>query len=376
MAEKRDYYDILGINKSASKDEIKSSYRKLAKKYHPDNKDTGDELKFKEVQEAYDVLYDDQKRATYDQFGHAAFDQNGGNPGGNPFGGGFSGFSEAGDIFGDIFSSMFGGGRSSRTNAGPTRGNDTIVRVKVDFMDAILGRDITLNLDIDETCSSCHGTGGKNPDSVKTCPHCNGRGYVRVQKRSIFGMVESQETCPHCLGKGKIVTDKCPDCGGKGYKRVKKEIPVHILAGIKSGQQVRIGGLGERGSNGGPNGDLFVEVIVKPHPLFKREGNDIHLDMPIDFVDACLGCKVDVPTVYGEMSLTIPAGTQPNHVLKMKGQGVKDLRTGKPGDQYIHLDIKMPTSLSKKEKQLLEEYRNQTSPNDSTINKFIKKFKK
>ena len=376
MADKRDLYETLGVNKSASKDEIKSAYRKLAKKYHPDNHETGNAEKFKEVQEAYDILYDDQKRSAYDQFGFAAFEQGAGQPGSNPFEGGF-GFGDGGVDLGDIFSSFFGGGsRRQRANAGPRRGNDAVIRVKVDFMDTILGRDIEIPLTVDETCQACGGSGAKSASDIKSCPQCNGMGYVRVQRRSLFGMVEQQETCPRCNGRGKIISSPCPNCGGKGYNRVKKNIKVHIIAGINNGQQIRVQGLGERGVNGGPNGDLFVEVNVKPHQYFKRDGNDIHLNVPIDFVDAILGTSVDVPTVYGEATLNIPAGTQPGQIFRMRGQGVKDLRSGRPGDQYVHLDIKMPTSLSREQKELLTKYRDGTKKDDSLLAKFKKMFKK
>ena len=377
MADKRDYYEVLGINKNASKDDIKSSYRKLAKKYHPDNKETGNEAKFKEVQEAYDVLYDDQKRSAYDQFGHAAFEQAGSNPGGNPFQGGFGGgFADMNVDLGDIFSTFFGGPRRSRNTTGPRRGNDAIMRIKIDFMDAVLGKDVVLNLTVDEKCPKCNGTGAKSPNSIQTCPHCHGMGRVRVQRRSILGMVETEEVCPHCGGSGKIITDKCTECGGQGYKRVKKDVKVHVLAGINSGQQIRVTGMGERGSNGGENGDLYVEVIVKEHAYFKRDGNDIHVNVPLDYVDAILGTSVDVPTVYGDATLNIPAGTQPNQVLRMRGQGIKDLRSGKPGDQYIHLDIKMPTTLTKEQKDLLTKLRATQNDSDRLINKFKKMFKK
>lgn len=375
MAEKRDFYEVLGVNKNAAKDQIKSAYRKLAKVYHPDNKETGNEQKFKEVQEAYDILYDDQKRSAYDQFGHAAFDQNAG--GGNPFqGGGFGGFGDGVDL-GDIFSSFFGGGSRRQANPqGPRRGNDAIMRVKIDFMDAIMGRDINLSINVDETCSKCNGSGAKTSSDIKTCPHCNGKGFVKVQRRSLFGVIENTETCPHCGGSGKIITNKCPDCGGKGYVNKKKDIKVHILAGINEGQQIRVSGMGERGINGGPNGDLYVEIMIKPHPYFKRDRNDIHINVPLDIVDAALGIKVDIPTVYGDVTLNIPAGTQPNQVLRMKGQGVKDLRSGKPGDQYVHLDVKVPTSLNKEQKKNLEGFKKASNENESFFKKFLKNFKK
>ena len=375
MADKRDYYDVLGVSKNASKDDIKSAYRKLAKKYHPDNKETGDEAKFKEIQEAYDILYDDQKRSTYDQFGHAAFEQAGSNPGANPFqGGGFGGF---GDL-GDIFNQFFGGGSRQRGNpTGPRRGNDVIKRVKIDFMDAINGRDIEIPIEVDEQCPTCHGTGAASPSDVQQCSQCQGRGYVSVRRQSLFGAVTSQETCPTCGGTGKIIKEKCKDCGGKGYIHKKKNIKVHVPPGIKEGQQIISRGNGERGYNGGPNGDLYIEILVKEHSYFKREGNDIELDIPLDFADACLGCKIDVPTVYGDMTLTIPAGSQPNQVLRMKGCGVKDLRSGKPGDQYVKLNIKVPTSLTKKQKELLEGFKDETNKKDENLfAKFKKLFKK
>ena len=377
MASKRDYYEVLGVSKSASKDDIKSSYRKLAKKYHPDNKETGDEAKFKEVQEAYDILFDDQKRSAYDQFGHAAFEQTGGGPGGNPFSG-FGGF-EGGDInLGDIFSSFFGGGqrRSAARNSGPMRGEDILMRLKVDFMDAINGKDETISFDFDDDCPNCHGSGAETPSDVKTCPNCKGRGTVSRATRTLFGTVNTETTCPDCGGRGKIISKKCSTCGGQGYKRVKKETKIHIPAGINNGQQIRLQGMGGAGVNGGPHGDLYVEIIIKEHAFFKRERNDIHLTIPLDFVDAVLGTKIEVPTVNGDMMMTVPEGTQPGQILRLKGQGVKDLRTGKPGDQYVHLDIKAPTSLSRKQKEALEAYREASKKDESLFDKFKKKFKK
>ena len=352
MAEKRDYYEVLGVKKSASKDEIKSAYRKLAKEYHPDNKETGDEAKFKEVQEAYDVLYDDQKRQAYDQFGHSAFEQAGGNPGANPF----DGFGGQGFDFSDIFSGIFGGGRA-RNNAGPHKGNDRITRIKVNFMDTINGKDVTFPYTYDEVCDHCHGSGAENQSDVKTCPTCHGTGFVKVQRRSIFGVMESQETCSQCGGKGKIVTNKCSKCRGEGYVRKKIDLAVHIPAGISDGQQIFVSGKGDRGYNGGQNGDLYVEIVVKPHEFFTRQGNDIHINVPLDFVDACLGTIIDVPTVYGQEKLKINEGTQPNTILKMSGKGVKDLRTSRPGDEYVHLQLKTPTSLTREQKEILEKLR-------------------
>ena len=372
MATKRDYYEVLGVSKGASKDDIKSAYRKLAKQYHPDiNKAPDAEAKFKEVQEAYDVLYDDNKRATYDQFGHAAFEQ-GNNAGG--FGGqGFSG-NGFGDInLDDIFSSFFGGGssrrRSNKTRA--SRGEDALMRVKVSFMDAINGKNITLNLTFDEMCDACHGQGGE----TTTCTNCGGSGYVIGQRQSFFGMMQTQETCPLCGGKGKIINHRCNKCDGKGYNKVKKSFDVKIPAGINNGQQIRLAGKGSRGHNGGPNGDLYLEIVVEKHRNFERDGNDIHISIPLSFVDAALGTSIEVPTVYGSVELKIPESTQPSQIFKLKGKGVKDMRSGNPGDQYVHLDIKTPDKLNKKQKELLKEFQSEQG-NDSWFSRFKNAFKK
>ena len=374
MASKRDYYEVLGVSKNASKDDIKSAYRKLAKKYHPDNKETGDEAKFKEVQEAYDILYDDNKRAAYDQFGHAAFEQNGGaGPGaGGPFGG-FGADVDLGDLFGSIFG---GGGRRARGNVGPQRGDDVLMRIKVDFMDVVNGKDQDISFDYDEDCPHCHGSGADSPSDIKTCNTCHGKGTVTRQTRSLFGMVTNEYICPECNGKGKTVSKKCRDCNGNGYKRIRKNIKIHVPGGINNGQQIRVSGMGEHGINGGAHGDMYVEVNVRPHQYFKRDGNDIHIEVPIDFIDAILGRKVDIETVYGLESLQIPAGTQVNTVLKMKGKGIKDLRTQKPGDQYVHLQIKIPTSLNRKQKEALESYQSNSEAKDNSFDKWKKGFKK
>ena len=375
MAEKRDFYEVLGVSKSATKDEIKSAYRKLAKVYHPDNKQTGDEAKFKEIQEAYDILYDDQKRQTYDQFGHAAFDQSaGGGAGGfNGFQGGF------GDVdLGDLFGSFFGGGRArSRGNSnGPRRGNDTLQRVEISFIDSINGKKVKLTVNYDQTCSKCNGTGAKDSSSIKTCSKCNGRGSIVRQQQTIFGVMQSETTCPDCGGTGKVVAEKCSECLGKGYKRVKSELDVNIPAGITNGQQIRIAGKGERGYNGGPNGDLYLEVIVKQHEYFTRQGNDIHINVPIDLVTACLGAKITVPTVYGDIEVNVPEGTQPNAILKVKGKGVKELNSSNYGDQYIHLQVKTPTKLSSEQRKLLTKFSEVTPKSESVFEKFINKFKR
>lgn len=361
MATKRDYYEVLGVSKTATKDEIRSAYRKLAKKYHPDiNHDPDAPKMFEEVQEAYDVLSDDTKRAQYDQFGQAAFEQGASTGGAGPFG---SGFSSAGfgDIdLGDIFSSFFGGGgrrqQSSRASSGPRKGQDKLTRIKISFMDAVLGTKVKLNVSYDEPCEHCHGTGAESPSDIATCPRCGGSGVIMSQQRTIFGVMQSQTVCPECGGTGKKVKTPCHECGGAGYNHVRKDIPVNVPAGIASGQQIRVTGKGERGINGGPNGDLYVEVVVADHPQFKRNGNDVHLEVPLSFVDCALGCEIEVPTVYGTVTVSVPEGTQPDQVLRVKGRGIKDLRTQVPGDEYIHVKVETPTKLSKAQKDLLKQF--------------------
>lgn len=385
-AQKRDYYEVLGVNKTATQDEIKSAYRKLAKMYHPDNKETGDAEKFKEATEAYSVLSDENKRKTYDQFGQAAFDQNSG--GTNPFSGsGFDGFNFNGGDFGDLNDILqgmfggfgFGGGRSRSSSRGynqPSRGDDTLMRVRIKFMDAVNGTKITIPLNYEETCPDCHGTGAKNGTAYDTCPDCHGSGRVITQQRTIFGMMQSESQCPRCNGTGKIIRDKCDKCGGKGYIKVKKDIDITIPKGINDGQQIRVAGKGARGANGGENGDLYIEVIVQPHDEFKRDGNDIHLTVPIDFVDVCLGTTIVVPTINGDCSVEVPAGTQPNAILRLKGKGVKDLRSDRYGDQYVHLSVRTPSKLSKEQKELLIKFKQLSGNNENWFDKFKKAFKK
>lgn len=350
---KRDYYDVLGVNKNSSPDEIKSSYRKLAKKYHPDlNKEPGAEEKFKEVQEAYDVLSDSNKKAQYDQFGHAAFDQNAGFGGGQ---GGFGGFQDV-DL-GDIFGSFFGGGSRRRQRSGPTRGSDTLMQIRISFMDAIMGKTIVVPVTYDETCSHCSGSGAEKSSDIETCPECRGSGQVSAVQQTIFGTMQTQRTCSRCSGSGKIIKNKCPHCAGKGFNRVKKDIEVTIPAGINNGQQIRVPGKGERGLNGGPNGDLFIEVSVMSSKDFKRDGNDIHVNIEISMVEAALGTTVEVNTVYGKVDLQIPEGTQCNQTLKIRGKGVKDVRNPSIiGDHFVHVIVKTPTKLSSEQRKLLEEF--------------------
>ncbi len=349
MANKRDPYEVLGVSKNASADEIKSSYRKLARKYHPDlNKEEGAEAKFKEVQEAYEILSDPDKKAKYDQFGYAAFDQQGG------FGGG--GFGDFGDVdLGDIFGSFFGGGaRRSRQSTGPSRGDDVLKRVRISFMDSINGKTIDLDLNLDETCPHCNGTGAENPNDISTCPDCRGSGFITAVQQTLFGRMQTQRECPRCDGTGKVINNKCKKCGGKGYSTVKKTIEVKIPAGISNGQQICVRGKGERGTKGGPNGDLYIEVIVEASKIFTREGNNIHINKDVSYLEAILGAGSEVETVYGTVAFDIPSGTQPNTVLRLRGKGVKDLRTGAVGDQFIHINVVIPKSINKEERELLQ----------------------
>lgn len=372
MATKRDYYEVLGLQKGASKDEIKSAYRKLAKQYHPDNNKAPDAAdKFKEITEAYEVLYDDEKRKLYDQFGHAAFDQNGEQ--GNPFnGGGFGGF----EGFSDIFSQFFGGGSSQRRSSGPQKGNDKLMRIKISFMDAVNGKTVSIPANYDKICDVCHGSGAKSASDLVSCPHCGGRGSVRTVKQTLFGAMESEITCQYCHGTGKMIKNKCPNCNGSGYKRVNETLNIKINSGINNGQQIRVAGKGERGANGGPSGDLYLEIIVADHPFFKRNGNDVILNIPVDVIDLTLGTTIEVPTVYDNVNLKIPAGTQPGTTLKLRGKGIKDMRSGNPGDQYVIIDAKVSTKYSRSQIKDLEEFRRSLNADDSSYSKFMKSFKK
>lgn len=243
-------------------------------------------------------------------------------------------------------------------------------------MDAINGTKVTIPVQYDEPCGHCHGSGAESPSDVGTCPHCGGAGQVKVQQRTIFGVMESAQTCAHCGGSGKIIRNKCHECGGKGYTRVRKDLQVNVPAGINAGQQIRVTGKGGRGINGGPNGDLYVEVLVADHPQFRRDGNDIHIDVPLSFVDCALGTTIVVPTVYGEVEVKIPEGTQPEQILKIKDRGIKDLHNGRPGNQYVHIKVKTPTNLTKSQRKLLEEFSAQSDKSDSIFSRWKKAFKK
>ena len=353
MAEqKRDYYEVLGLTKSASTDEIKKAYRTLAKKYHPDlNKAADAAEKFKEVQEAYEVLSDPEKKNRYDQYGFAGVDENYSN-GFNFNGFSSGGFDDLNDIFGSFFGSGFRESQSSRSSNGPRRGQDKYMEMSIDFMDAVRGLSKTITLEVEEQCSQCLGSGARSKDDIKVCPKCNGRGRILRQQQTMFGIMQSESICPDCNGTGKKIERKCPNCHGQGYVKKKIEVEVNIPAGIQSGQQLRIAGKGDRGYNGGDNGDLYIEINVIDSKQFERDGNDIYVSVSISAVDATIGCSIDVPTVYGDVELDIPAGTQPNQKFRLKGKGMKDVRSNNYGDEYVIVNIKIPSSLSRDEKDL------------------------
>ncbi|MCI8639393.1 MAG: molecular chaperone DnaJ [Coprococcus sp.] len=360
MAEsKRDYYEVLGVSKDADDAALKKAYRALAKKYHPDMNpgDTEAEKKFKEASEAYAVLSDPDKRRQYDQFGHAAFEGAAGGAGG--FGGfDFSG-ADFSDIFGDIFGDFFGGGsrRGGRANTGPTRGANVRKGVRITFEEAVFGCEKELDVVLKDPCSKCGGTGAKPGTSPETCPKCGGRGQIVYTSQSFFGTVQNVQTCPECHGSGKVIREKCSDCGGSGYVSSHKKIKVTIPAGIDNGQSVRIRDKGEPGVNGGPRGDLLVEVTVSRHPIFQRQDVHIFSTAPISFAQAALGGDVRIKTVDGEVIYTVKPGTKTDTKVRLKGKGVPSLRNSQVrGDHYVTLVIQTPEKLSAEAKEALRRF--------------------
>ena len=354
MAEKRDYYEVLGVSKGASDSEIKSAYRKLAKKYHPDMNpgDKEAEAKFKEASEAYAVLSDADKRRQYDQFGHAAFDGGAGGAGGFDFGG-----MDMGDIFGDIFGDFFGGGRSRSQSNGPMKGQNIRTSVRITFEEACFGVDKEIDVTLKEECATCHGTGAKPGTSPETCKKCGGKGQVVFTQQSLFGVVRNVQSCPDCHGTGKIIKERCSDCGGSGYISKRKKISVSIPAGIDNGQCVRIRDKGEPGVNGGQRGDLLVEVAVSRHPIFQRQDRDIFSTAPITFAQAALGGDVRIKTVDGEVIYTVKPGTQTNTRVRLRNKGVPSLRNKQiRGDHYVTLVVEVPTKMNTEQKELLEAF--------------------
>ena len=352
MANKRDYYEVLGVQKNASDDELKKAFRKMAKQYHPDihpgDKDA--EAKFKEINEAYDVLSDPQKRANYDQFG---FDGPQGF-GGGTYQGGFDGFSG----FGDIFDTFFGGGagRQTRNPNAPQRGNDLRVDLKISFEEAAFGCQKEIEVLREEECDVCHGSGAKEGTSPETCPICHGSGQVRTQQNTIFGSFASTRPCDRCRGTGKIIKEPCSRCNGKGRIRRKRKINVTIPAGINEGQAINLHGEGEQGKKGGSAGDLYVRITITPHDKFVRRGSDIFLDFDIDYPKAVLGGEVQIPTLEGAVSLKIPEGTQPGTRFRIKNQGIVYINTQSKGDMYVTVNIQVPKRLTNKQKDLLKAF--------------------
>ena len=349
---KRDYYEVLGLQKGASQDEIKKAYRTLAKKYHPDiNKEPGAEEKFKEINEAYDTLSDEQKKARYDQYGFD--DPTQGFSGGQ----GFSGFGGQGfGGFDDIINQFFGGGARRSNGTSPQQGADVEKQMNISFEDAVYGCKKKVRLTVDEECIHCGGTGAETKNDIHICQKCKGRGRVIMRQQTIFGYTNVETNCPDCGGKGKVITKKCPECNGKGRVRKTKDVEVTIPAGMQTGMTLRMEGYGEAGINGGPNGDLYITFNVGEHPNFKRDGLDIILTIPLSFTQAALGDTIEVPTIDGNVSLKIPAGTQPGTKLRMRGRGTKNPKGGMTrGDQIVICNVVVPTNLSSEEKRIILE---------------------
>lgn len=354
MADKRDYYEVLGVAKNATPEEIKKAYRVLGKKYHPDvnpgNKEA--EEKFKEVGEAYSILSDPDKRRQYDQFGHSAFEQGMGGSGGF---GGFEGMDFT-DLFGDLFGGIFGGG-SRRSNAGPSKGANVRASVRITFEEAMKGVDKEIELTLKDECSTCHGSGAKAGTSPITCSKCNGSGQVAFTQNTLFGISRSIQPCPDCRGTGKLIKDKCPDCYGTGYISRKQKIQISIPAGIDDGQSMRLSGKGEPGTMGGPRGDLLVEVRVSDHPVFQRDGMNIYSSAPMSFAVAALGGDVRIQTIDGDVLYEVKPGTQTDTRIRLRGKGVPSLRNKNDrGDHYVTLVVSVPTKLTSEQKDLLKQF--------------------
>ena len=369
MAAKRDYYEVLGVSKSATKDEIKSAFRKLAKKYHPDiSKEENAEEKFKEVQEAYSVLSDDNKRRQYDQFGHAGV--GGSSAGFGGFNGAGFGFdaSDLGDIFDDLFGAGFGfGGSSNRKSNRTRRGSDILMQVDLTFEEAVFGCEKDFDLDVVAECDKCDGKGGFHEE---TCSRCHGSGTITSEQRTILGSFMTKTTCPDCGGKGKTYREVCSKCHGKGSVKARKTITVSVPSGIDNGERLRVPGKGNSGENGGASGDLYLEFHIKEHKYFKRDGLDIYLEVPINMAEAVLGCKKEIPTIYGNVKLTISSGIDSGDKQRLKGKGIKDSTSRKVGDMYVIFKVVTPKRLSRDQKKLFESL-SKTDLDDSEIDRFV-----
>lgn len=376
---KRDYYEVLGVSKTATQDELKKAYRKLARKYHPDlNKDNPEAAeKFKECNEAYSVLSDEQKRAQYDQFGPEAFENvgMGGGPGAGGFGG-FGGFGGSG--MEDIFDMFFGGqGRGGRSNnAGPQRGADLRYDMEITFEEAAFGVEKEISLKRAERCEHCHGEGAEPGSKVETCPECHGSGYVRFTQNTMFGQMVNERPCSRCHGEGKIISNPCKECGGSGTVKKTKKLKVKIPAGVDNGSRLRVGGEGEAGLKGGPSGDLYVYLYVKPHKFFERDGTTVLCEVPINIVQATLGAEIKVPTLDGQVTMKVPEGTQPGKVMRLKGKGIPSLRGGGRGDQLVRMKVVVPTKLTDKQKDALQKFADISKDNINPEEKsFLNKVK-
>ncbi len=365
MASKRDYYEVLGVDKNATAADIKKAYRKLVKKYHPDANpgDKEAEAKFKEVNEANEVLSDEQKRAAYDRYGHAAFDGAAGGAGG------FSGF-EGGVDMGDIFSGIFGSGgfgdffstgRSSSRRNGPRKGADTMQNITITFEESMFGCQKKLNVPVYENCPECKGSGAKAGTYPETCTRCGGTGVEKVTRQTVFGMMQSQTTCSVCGGQGKVIKEKCPHCGGQGKIKVNREITVDIPRGISHGQRIRKTGLGGAGTNGGPNGDLYVMVNVLPSKTFVRDGDNIFVDFKVSMYDAALGAELKIPTIDGDKDYTLRPGTQPGYTFTIRNKGAYNVHSNSTrGDEIVTIKVEIPTELTNKQKEMLKDLRDGT----------------
>ena len=384
MAEqKRDYYEVLGVAKTASDDELKKAYRKLAKQYHPDMNpgDKGAEAKFKEINEAYEVLSDKDKRAKYDQFGHAGVDPNFG-------GGGFGGYGDFGDFgefgFGDILGDLLGGGFGGRSanRSGPQRGESLRAGITISFEEAAFGCEKEISLTRLESCESCHGSGCAPGTTAEVCPDCRGSGTVRVQQRMGGMAFTSSAPCSRCRGTGKIIHQPCKSCGGGGNVRKQRKISVSVPQGINDKQAISLRGQGNAGANNGPAGDLIVEVRVKPHPYFQREGTSVLYECPVSFYQAAMGAELEIPTIDGKVKYTLPAGTQPGTTFRLRGKGIPELRGRGRGDQYVTVQVKVPASLTNQQRDALQafaEAMGESTPapaSGSPVKEFFKKKKK